>query len=128
MATNPIIGRDRCHDCGKPIVVKAAKDGMGNCYYFCGNIDDEGDLCHAHARWGGKKSRQMKGAQARAKHDKMIKDVGNDNGISTNDNGPAGSNDNGPAGKTVNDNRPDERTEPEPEPKPKGFDGMDFIG
>lgn len=64
MADNPVIGHAKCHDCGGRVEVKAFKGGSGNCYYFCGNLRDDGEFCHGHARWGGAASRKMKAASA----------------------------------------------------------------
>lgn len=84
MAENPIIGKAKCHACGKPVQVKAFKGGTGNAYYFCGNIRDDGEFCHGHARWGGPDSRKMK-AQAAVAERKAPKPA-NDDAAIANDN------------------------------------------
>lgn len=50
MAEREVIGRGSCSACGKAVQIKANKNG--NAYYYCGNVDDYGDLCSHSERWG----------------------------------------------------------------------------
>lgn len=46
-----------CHCCGKPVKILLNKNG--HAYYFCGWINETGNQCNGHARWGYDASQQM---------------------------------------------------------------------
>lgn len=54
------VAEGKCAECGKPVVVTLNKNG--NAYYYCRNVDERGQPCSHHERWGKAASQRMQRA------------------------------------------------------------------
>lgn len=60
IAAQTVVAAGKCACCGGHVEVKLNKNG--NAYYFCTGVDEYGQFCSHHERWG--KGKSIKFAQA----------------------------------------------------------------